>query len=87
VTCNAICPGLVDTKLVNNEHVLERWLPHSPTWETVDDWVRANSPIPRGAYHPDDIAAVVKMFCEPATATVTGEVFDISMGASAEGTA
>jgi len=87
VTCNAICPGLVDTKLVNNQHVLKRWLPHSPTWETVNDWVRANSPIPRGAYQPDDIAAVVKMFCEPSTATVTGEVFDISMGASAEGTA
>lgn len=87
VTCNAVCPGLVDTKLVNNEHVLERWLPQSPTWETVDDWVRTNSPIPRGAYHPDDIAAVVKLFCEPSTATVTGEVFDISMGASAEGTA
>ena len=87
VTCNAICPGLVDTKLVNNPHVLERWLPDSPTWATVDQWVRSTSPIPTGAYHPDDIAAVVKMFCESSTATVTGEVFDISQGASAEGVA
>ncbi|HMQ70239.1 MAG TPA: SDR family NAD(P)-dependent oxidoreductase [Ignavibacteria bacterium] len=84
ITCNTICPGLVNTKLVNNDYVLQRWLPNSPKWETVDEWVKANSPVPMGAYVPSDIAEVVKMFCSPGMSTVTGEVFDINQGASAE---
>jgi NAD(P)-dependent dehydrogenase (short-subunit alcohol dehydrogenase family) len=84
ITCNTICPGLVNTKLVNNSFVLERWLPHSPKWETVDEWVKANSAIPMGAYEPSAIAGVVKIFCSPSMSTVTGEVFDINQGESAE---
>jgi NAD(P)-dependent dehydrogenase (short-subunit alcohol dehydrogenase family) len=87
ITCNTICPGLVNTKLVNNEYVLKRWLPHDPKWSNVVGWVEQNSPIPKGVYQPKDIAEVIKIFCEPSTGTVTGEVFDISMGASAEATA
>lgn len=84
ITCNTICPGLVNTKLVNNSFVLEKWLPHSPKWETVDEWVKTNSAIPMGAYEPSAIAGVVKMFCSPSMSTVTGEVFDINQGESAE---
>ena len=84
ITCNTICPGLVNTKLVNNSFILEKWVPHSPKWETVDEWVKANNAIPMGAYEPSAIAGVVKMFCSPSMSTVTGEVFDINQGESAE---
>jgi len=87
ITCNAICPGLVNTKLVNNNIILEKWLPHDPKWSTVVNFVKNSSPISNGVYEPKDIANVIKIFCEPNTSTVSGEVFDISMGASAEGTA
>ena len=87
ITCNAICPGLVDTKLVNNEYVLKRWLPHDPKWSNVVSWVEKNHPIPKGVYKPSEIAAAVKIFCDDGASTITGEVLDISMGASAEATA
>lgn len=87
ITCNTICPGLVDTKLVNNEYVLKRWLPHDPKWSNVVRWVEKNHPIPKGVYKPSEIAAAVKIFCDEGASTITGEVLDISMGASAEATA
>ncbi|MEM7183706.1 MAG: SDR family NAD(P)-dependent oxidoreductase [Spirochaetota bacterium] len=87
ITCNAICPGLVDTKLVNNDFVLKRWFPGDPKWSNVVKWVEQNSTIPKGVYQPSEIADAIKIFCDNGTSTVTGEVLDISMGASAEATA
>mgnify|MGYP006171676861 FL=1 len=84
ITCNIICPGLVNTKLVNNSFILERWLPQSPKWESVNEWVKSNSPIPMGAYEPSAIAEIVKMFCSQRMFNITGEVFDINQGESAE---
>ncbi|WP_144394731.1 SDR family NAD(P)-dependent oxidoreductase [Pleionea sediminis] len=84
ITCNVICPGLVNTHLVNNPQILGAWLPNSPNWESVNNWLKNNNTIPMGAYEPEDIAAVVKLFCEPATKTVTGEIFDIAQGAAAK---
>ncbi len=82
IMCNTVCPGLVNTPLANNSHVLNKWLPNSPTWEAVDKLIRENSVIPMGAYRPEDIAKAVEIFCDPATAQVTGAVFDISQGAA-----
>ena len=87
VTCNTICPGLVNTKLVNNEFILKKWMPQSPSWTAVEKLIQGFNPIPIGAYKPEDIAGAVKIFCDPSTAQVTGEVFDIAMGASSEATA
>jgi NAD(P)-dependent dehydrogenase (short-subunit alcohol dehydrogenase family) len=80
--CNTVAPGLVDTPLANNTHVLQKWLPHNPTWEAVDTIIKENSVIPMGAYQPEDIAKAVEMFCDSATALVTGEVFAIGQGAA-----
>lgn len=82
IMCNTVCPGLVNTPLANNSHVLNKWLPHDPTWEAVDKIIRENSVIPMGAYEPEDIAKAVELFCDPITAQVTGEVFDIGQGAA-----
>ena len=36
VTCNAICPTVVKTDLMNNDYVLGAMSPQNPTWE----WIR-----------------------------------------------
>ena len=82
IMCNTVALGLVDTPLANNSHVLKKWLPDNPTWEAVDNIIKANSVIPMGAYQPEDIAKAIEIFCDPATAQVTGEVFDIGQGAA-----
>ncbi len=80
ITCNVICPALVNTKLANNPYILNKMSPNSPTMETVWDILKAGNPIAKGYYEPVDIAKVVMIFTGEATAQVTGEVFDISFG-------
>lgn len=83
ITCNVICPALVNTKLVNNPYILGKMAPQNPTMETVWDMLKAGNPIAKGYYEPIDIAKAVMIFAGEATAHVTGEVFDISLGMSA----
>jgi NAD(P)-dependent dehydrogenase (short-subunit alcohol dehydrogenase family) len=87
VMCNVICPTLVHTKLIDNAYILNKWMPHSPTFEAVEKLLSQFNPIPRGAYQPDEIAGVVKLFSGAATAQITGEVFDIQLGANATASA
>ncbi|MDJ0594531.1 MAG: SDR family NAD(P)-dependent oxidoreductase [Pleurocapsa sp. MO_226.B13] len=84
VTCNAVCPGWVRTKLADNDYILNAVSPENPNFEAVSEAAEASyHPLPIGAYEPVDIARVVKMFCGQATAMITGEVFDISQGQNA----
>jgi NAD(P)-dependent dehydrogenase (short-subunit alcohol dehydrogenase family) len=83
IMCNVICPALVNTKLANNPYILEKMAPNSPKMETIWDMLKGGNPIPRGFYEPIDIAKVVMIFAGDATAKVTGEVFDVSLGVSA----
>jgi len=83
IMCNTVCPGLVHTKLVDNEYILNKMSPQSPTLETVGKMLKGGNPVPRGYYEPIDIAKVVMFFAGDATAQVTGEVFDISFGTTA----
>ena len=84
VTCNAVCPGWVRTKLADNDYMLNAVSPENPNFDAVEAAAEASyHPLPMGAYEPVDIARVVKMFCGQATAMITGEVFDISQGQNA----
>jgi NAD(P)-dependent dehydrogenase (short-subunit alcohol dehydrogenase family) len=83
ITCNVICPALVNTKLANNPYILQKMAPHNPTMEAVGNMLKAGNPIARGYYEPIDIAKAVMIFTGEATAYVTGEVFDISLGMAA----
>lgn len=83
VMCNAVCPGLVQTKLIDNDYALTKMVPHNPTYEGLVDLLRPGNPIPMGSYQPADIAKAIVFFAGDATAQVTGEVFDISSGATA----
>lgn len=80
IMCNTVCPGLVHTKLFDNEYILNKMAPHSPTIETVWEMLKGGNPIPKGYYEPIDIAKAVMIFAGDATSQVTGEVFDISFG-------
>ena len=76
VTCNAVCPGWVRTKLADNDYMLNAISPENPNFGAVVEVAKETyHPLPIGAYEPVDIARVVKMFCGQATAMVTGEVF------------
>jgi NAD(P)-dependent dehydrogenase (short-subunit alcohol dehydrogenase family) len=83
ITCNVVCPALVNTKLANNPYVLGKMAPNNPTMETVWNMLKQGNPIAKGYYEPEDIAKAVMIFSGEATAFVTGEVFDISLGMSA----
>lgn len=87
VMCNVVCPTLVHTKLIDNDYILGKWLPESPTYPALDAVLKNINPIPIGSYQPRDIAAIIKMFCGPETAQITGEVFDIGAGMNAESNA
>ena len=85
VMCNAVCPTLINTKLANNPYLLGAMAPGdpNPTWEKVTAWLSNNNPIPIGAYEPDVVGKIIKLFCNESTALMTGEVFDISAGTNA----
>ncbi|NEO87558.1 MAG: SDR family NAD(P)-dependent oxidoreductase [Spirulina sp. SIO3F2] len=84
VTCNAVCPGWVRTKLADNDYMLNAVSPENPNFDAVEAAAEASyHPLPMGAYEPVDVARVVKMFCGQATAMITGEVFDIAQGQNA----
>lgn len=83
VTCNAVCPSLVRTKLLDNEYILGTMLPKNPTWEAFDKRARGLHPMPVGAYGPEHVAKTVKFICSDAASLISGDVFDIAAGANA----
>jgi len=85
IMCNTVCPGLVRTKLADNEYVLNKMMPNDPdpTFDRVSEMLKPGNPIPIGHLKPIDIAKAVMFFAGDATAKVTGEVFDISYGSTA----
>ncbi len=86
ILCNTICPGLANTKLVDNEYALKKMLPNdpNPTFAKVSEMLKPGNPIPIGHLEAIDIAKAVMFFAGSATAKVTGEVFDISYGSLAK---
>jgi NAD(P)-dependent dehydrogenase (short-subunit alcohol dehydrogenase family) len=83
IMCNTVCPGLVNTKLFDNEYTLKKMSPNNPNIKAVWEMLKDGNPIPMGYYEPIDIARAVMLFAGDATARVTGEVFDISFGVNA----
>lgn len=86
ILCNTVCPGLVNTKFADNEYVLKKMLPNdpNPTFDKVSEMLKPGNPIPVGHLESIDVAKAVMFFASPATAKVTGEVFDISYGSTAK---
>ena len=88
VTCNAICPTVVKTDLMNNDYVLGGMSPKNPTWSGLEDMMKQwRNPLPMGAYEPNDIAEIVRYFASKNGKKITGEVFGVTAGLFARNTA
>lgn len=88
VTCNAICPTVVKTDLMNNDYVLGAMSPQDPTWEGLEELMKHwRNPLPIGAYQPNDIGEVVRYFASDEARKITGEVFGVTAGLFARNTA
>jgi NAD(P)-dependent dehydrogenase (short-subunit alcohol dehydrogenase family) len=85
ILCNVVCPGLVRTKLADNDYVLRALMPNdpNPSFDRFSQMNTAGNPIPIGHLEAIDVAKTVLFFAGEATAKVTGEVFDISYGSTA----
>ena len=87
VTCNAVCPSLVHTKLLDNDYILNALSPDNPTVEAFNRRARTIHALPVGLYEPEHVANTVKFICSDAAAYISGDVFDVAAGANSRGTA
>lgn len=89
VTCNAVCPTLVHTKLLDNDYILgalakSQGLDNPLPFEAFDEAARERHIMPVGFYGPEVVADTVKFLCSDAAALISGDVFDIGAGANAQ---
>lgn len=84
VTCNAVCPSLVRTKLLDNEYILKTLLPKNPSIEEADKMARKmRHLLPVGLYEPVEVANLVRFICSDEARYISGDVFDLQAGANA----
>lgn len=89
VTCNAVCPTLVHTKLLDNDYILTAMArgmgSDTPLkFEDFDKAARGRHILPVGFYGPDVVGDTVKFLCSDASSLISGDVFDIAAGANAQ---
>lgn len=84
ITVNAICPTLVNTKLLNNEYVLNALAPgQGVTFEQFNEMAKTIHPMPVGFYEPIEIGQAAAFLCSDAARYISGEVMDIGAAANA----
>jgi len=83
ITSNVICPGIVNTKLVDNEYFLKGMSPENPTMDALNKMVKQWSPMKTGIIKPENIGTMISRFFDEEMSLITGEVIDVSAGASA----
>ena len=85
VTCNAICPTLVHTKLLDNDYVLSNLVPgQSLTFEQFNEGAKGRHILPVGLYEPKRVGDCVRFLCGEGAALISGDVFDIGAGLNAQ---
>ena len=84
VTCNVICPTLVDTPLARS--LIPAFNPQNPTWEAVEEFMSNQNPLPIAVFQPKDVGQLVKFFASDSAKYVTGEVFNLDAGGLAAAT-
>lgn len=87
VTVNAVCPSLVNTKLLINDYVLEGLIPDNPTYEAFNEGAKMRHLMPVGLYEPVEVANTIRFLCSDAARYISGDVFDIQAGLAALNTA
>ena len=85
VTCNAVCPTLVHTKLLDNDYVLSNLVPgQTLTFEQFNEGAKGRHILPVGLYEPSRVGDCVRFLCGPQAELISGDVFDIGAGLNAQ---
>jgi len=77
ITVNAVCPGTVDTDLLNKDGMLRAVV--EAGGESFEQWLRREIPLGR-LQTADDVAAAIAWLCSDDAAYVTGESLNVSGG-------
>lgn len=77
ITVNAVCPGTVDTDLLNKDHQMEHMVTALGT--TWDEWLRREIPLGR-VQQPEDVAAAIAFLMSDDGSYITGEALNVSGG-------
>ena len=78
ITVNAVCPGTVDTDLLNRDDAFVRVIDATEPGG-FDAWVRREIPLGR-MEHPDEVAAAIAFLMSDDAAYITGEAMNVSGG-------
>lgn len=77
ITVNAVCPGTVDTDLLNKDHQMEHMVTALGT--TWDEWLKREIPLGR-VQQPEDVAAAIAFLMSDDGSYITGEALNVSGG-------
>jgi NAD(P)-dependent dehydrogenase (short-subunit alcohol dehydrogenase family) len=78
VTVNAVCPGTVDTNLINPEHTFEQLM--GATYEGgFDRWLEHEIPL-RRLEQPEEVASAIAFLLSDDADYITGEAVNVSGG-------
>lgn len=78
ITVNAVCPGTVDTDLINKDGMLEQLMGGGDPAQ-FQAWVRREIPLGR-LEQPEEVAAAIALLCSDDAAYITGEGLNVSGG-------
>jgi NAD(P)-dependent dehydrogenase (short-subunit alcohol dehydrogenase family) len=78
VTVNAVCPGTVDTDLVNKDHQFEQLI-GAMAPGGLEGWVQREIPVGR-LETADEVAAAIAFLMSDDAAYITGEALNVSGG-------
>ena len=77
ITVNAVCPGTVDTDLLNKDRQFEQLV--GALEGSLERWMAREIPLGR-LETADDVAAAIAFLCSDDAAYVTGEALNVSGG-------
>jgi len=85
VTCNALCPTLVHTKLLDNDYILSNFAPgQTLTFEQFNEAAKGRHILPVGFFGPQHVGEAAAFCCSDGSALISGDVFDIGAGANSQ---
>lgn len=82
VTCNAVCPTIVRTGLLDNDYILSAIAPGA-SFEDVFTQEASGHVLPEPFYEADVVGESVAFLCSDGAAMISGEVIDIGAGNNA----